>query len=982
MHYRFAVRRFAVLLGLIGPIAGSAFAQDRGDLRLESKGAAAKYRKQWALVIGINYNGISEEVAKEGVAELKNAESDANAFADVLLEHYGYKKWSTEDPTGTLRVLIGKEATFLAIRDLLGSDFLASSDVSEEDSALVYFSGHGSKYIKGDWKNGLLYPFDIQRASNGGIKETRCISLAWLKEQLERYCSARHKLIMLDSCYSGEIFNDESRSRSGSLHVNQIDPSAFKSGVVQALAAARDSQTASDGTVRGNGDTGHSPFTGALLDSLQREIPAQVFGASYVANRVAHKLHADESKQSPIDGRLVGNGEFYFFRTTAAEAEAAERADVALATLPGLFGRWWFDELPELVPSLRANTVFWEGRYQLAARTRSPNNEQGPSAHWLNDPAVDELYKRLAEAIDEFPKEGNRQRETYQTLMELNSVDAQQLPANVLEQIDNLHDPHLSAAARHWLGKDAAQSYRAALDAYEKQLEQKTGTERMHWQALMSRCYADYARWLSDNGQPFQAFNNYQNAFDILPAGSSAPLFEVELLCCEADVQRKMAQWDEAAESLERALDIARKNISDRHPFTAHVHDRFAWLYMDQWALGKAEQHFRLAVEARERIQPASLPVQVGLFHAEHGLAMAQRFGGRNEDATRRYSELAERIADTLKQAESPRDAEILRGRSLNTLERLADCYLLTATPQPSPAYDAIQQARELCQGMRGSQQNQLIRLRSKQAIALALAGYADGAAEELDAIRQGPEAQVAEAKQFETDLLWKVAAAVVALKRDKDNTSTALQFRELLDSKLTEGEREKLNRQDLELLLFAANLFVQSQAERGARETARDADRLLAIVPKSFANESVMPFLRPYYDTAIRAKLAHVNPLELSAMARTIVLAKTADHDYRIPTDSAALVFFLGEQNGHAILCPPSAAKGTRPQLFPLPFGQKNLENAELPAELLAAMASLNGTVEWRDSFSNPPITNESFPFKLPSGWTLASQETQQVQQ
>ncbi len=171
------------------------------DTKLGSRSPG--YRRQWALVVGINYNELDDRV-KSSVRPLENAESDALAFAEVLTTIYGY------DPDN-VRTLIGDQATSLRVRQALSKDFLANSkEVQEEDSVVFYFAGHGwrDKTLLSDASHvGFLCPSDVDITKEGEIDPATCVSIDLLVGQLRDFCPARHKLVILDCCHSGEIFN-------------------------------------------------------------------------------------------------------------------------------------------------------------------------------------------------------------------------------------------------------------------------------------------------------------------------------------------------------------------------------------------------------------------------------------------------------------------------------------------------------------------------------------------------------------------------------------------------------------------------------------------------------------------------------------------------------------------------------------------------------------------------------------------------------
>ena len=288
------------------------------------------YRRQWAIIIGINYENLRGESAAEA-PPLATAEADAQALYDRLLENYGYGK-------STVHLLLGEEATRENIRRLFGDQLLGDEDkVTAEDSVLVFFAGHGNRRERTSADEayvGLLYPADLQVVPGRGVDAVSCLRIDEILGFLDDYCAARHKLVILDSCHSGEVFNFQARRSSG---VNRdFRAQLFVQPSFQAIAAAGAAQFAADA---GHGGE-HSPFTQALLDALQYGPDAsqpKVFTASelfaYLPRRVGELA---TSGQDPRGGWLGGEGDFYFFPNDLDEStrQSVKAALAAVQPLP------------------------------------------------------------------------------------------------------------------------------------------------------------------------------------------------------------------------------------------------------------------------------------------------------------------------------------------------------------------------------------------------------------------------------------------------------------------------------------------------------------------------------------------------------------------------------------------------------------------------------------------------------------------------
>jgi len=297
-------------------------AASRGLRPLSPLTAASDYRARWAVIVGIDaYPG-----GESGLKPLKYAVNDARELHDLLRAEFGYRE-------ANVRYLTEGRATLAAIRGAFEA-WLPSQDVGQGDSLLVFFAGHG--LIDAETDQGYLAAVD-SRAS--ALPES-CLPVAWLKERLVRL-PCRHKLVVLDTCYSGSLFQ----------RVRQAEPGAGGPAVVAPAAGTRGpGGTPVEETTRGPGAAGgdnlayylnrpaflgisagrftpvadgsgaqrHSVFTAALLDVLReradspREDHAFTFRqvAAEVETRVANALG---SRQIPDWGRLdKGDGDFVF----------------------------------------------------------------------------------------------------------------------------------------------------------------------------------------------------------------------------------------------------------------------------------------------------------------------------------------------------------------------------------------------------------------------------------------------------------------------------------------------------------------------------------------------------------------------------------------------------------------------------------------------------------------------------------------------
>ncbi len=297
-----AGRRIAILLfGIIFCLQA-----DAADKRIGGR-ALPQYRQQYALIIGINYDSLPAASQIE-VPRLRTAEQDALSVQKVLTEHYGYQ-------SENVHLLLGEQASLKAIRSQFGTAFLGDTNlVQENDSVLIFYAGHGVRQQRlgapGDYV-GMLYPSDLNVIAGKGVDPVSCLRIDEMLRMLQDYCAARHKLVILDSCHSGEVFNFKSTRSAG---VNRgFRDTLFNASSLQAIAAAQATQVAADADESGE----HSPFTRVFLDALEHGPSGdrqKLFTASELFAYIPGKISQFSNvQQDPRGGWLEGEGDFYFF---------------------------------------------------------------------------------------------------------------------------------------------------------------------------------------------------------------------------------------------------------------------------------------------------------------------------------------------------------------------------------------------------------------------------------------------------------------------------------------------------------------------------------------------------------------------------------------------------------------------------------------------------------------------------------------------
>jgi tetratricopeptide (TPR) repeat protein len=233
--------------------------------------AAAPPGRRIALVIGMS--------AYVNVPPLRNPASDARAVAEAF-RHLGFAE-----------VIEREDLTRAKLEETL-KDF--GDKASDADWAVIYYAGHGVEM------NGVNYlvPVDAKLARADHVEDeavtlTRVLSKAEAAHQL--------RMVILDACRNNpfRMAAAEGRTRSIGRGLSPVEPAR---GLLVAFAAR-------DGTTADDGDTGHSPFTQALLANLETPGVDIRIMFSKVRDQV---LARTNNVQEPFTYGSLPGREFYF----------------------------------------------------------------------------------------------------------------------------------------------------------------------------------------------------------------------------------------------------------------------------------------------------------------------------------------------------------------------------------------------------------------------------------------------------------------------------------------------------------------------------------------------------------------------------------------------------------------------------------------------------------------------------------------------
>ena len=247
-----------------------------------------------ALVIGIN--------DYKNLPRLQTAVNDATAVADVLRQRYGFEVSLLLNP--------GRSDVIRALDELRG-------ELTERDNLLVYYAGHGVLDVEAD--EGFWMSVDAEEGTRADWISVGAVT------STVRAMSAKHAMVVSDSCYSGRL------TRGLSV---ELKTGAERTAELRRLAGKRSRTALVSGglePVADGGGDGHSVFTRAFLTALRESTEVLDGQQLFTAVRRPVIVNADQTPEYS-DIRLAGHdgGDFLFVpvslgtATTVVDAPAAQ----------------------------------------------------------------------------------------------------------------------------------------------------------------------------------------------------------------------------------------------------------------------------------------------------------------------------------------------------------------------------------------------------------------------------------------------------------------------------------------------------------------------------------------------------------------------------------------------------------------------------------------------------------------------------------
>ncbi len=253
------------------------------------------YGNNYAMIVGIN--------DYQYWPKLNNAAHDAEGIQELLIEYYKF-------PKENVFSVFDNDANREGILDA----FQKVSRAEKNSRVIIFFAGHGhSTSTRSGKKTGYIIPVDgaLSASKTPSADERRTwLSMRDISDQIDEYFQAKHILLIFDSCYSGLLLVD----RSGGFEEFGGDDAATADFLELADEFAVEVITAGeqDEKVLDGGPGGHSFFTGALIEALQKGaadtgpndgvITSQELGA-YLMNEIPQLTGG---KQHPKYAKLPG----------------------------------------------------------------------------------------------------------------------------------------------------------------------------------------------------------------------------------------------------------------------------------------------------------------------------------------------------------------------------------------------------------------------------------------------------------------------------------------------------------------------------------------------------------------------------------------------------------------------------------------------------------------------------------------------------
>ncbi|KAJ7833294.1 caspase domain-containing protein [Mycena leptocephala] len=244
--------------------------------------ARIRARTIFALIIGI------DQYSADDLPDLDGAVNDAKEFKKFLTAPREAPKSDERGlgvPETQIKLLVNKQATRAAILSAFETHLLSNRSITQHDTMIFYFAGHGSRTeaprnklaeVAPDRKLEVICPADERtRDAAGYVHAIPDYILGWLLRRLA-HKKGPHIAVILDSCHSGGMDRDGGKARAAKTESNHIPPDLDRhlwkgstKETVHSHPCGAD-ETARETMYSDAGGRLHGRFTWSLLRALRR----------------------------------------------------------------------------------------------------------------------------------------------------------------------------------------------------------------------------------------------------------------------------------------------------------------------------------------------------------------------------------------------------------------------------------------------------------------------------------------------------------------------------------------------------------------------------------------------------------------------------------------------------------------------------------------------------------------------------------------
>jgi hypothetical protein len=294
-----------ILFSLAGDVQAAEFQAQ--EAQVQTYAEKLRTGKRYALVIGIS------DYQDEGIEDLGTAAHDAEEVGAMLEGYYGFEVTPLIEEQATRRRIL-RELSKLA------------SVVTDEDSVIIYFAGHGQR----DDQRAFWMPYDAEAGGDADLgAEDTWIPHNELLAKLKKFEATKHILVLSDSCWAGGLFRGDLRGAAGPSTPpanRQFEPwiqkvSEKKSRVIFTSGGDEPVADSTAGVSKA-----HSIFAHYFLQALQEEFAETPFTTNMLVGfmkPVIGNLEDQQPDSAPIP-RLPHEGGEMVFVSDEVRRKAAE----------------------------------------------------------------------------------------------------------------------------------------------------------------------------------------------------------------------------------------------------------------------------------------------------------------------------------------------------------------------------------------------------------------------------------------------------------------------------------------------------------------------------------------------------------------------------------------------------------------------------------------------------------------------------------